>query len=151
MVEKMLGEVVIRTPNVGQMVAFYRDVVQLEPFKTQDAMQFFKVAEGINGQMQAIGIFELGEVSDVDDAPFDGHDTRKTPFHHFAFIIDLKDYQSEYNRIASLGYTLRTMEHGLAQSRSFYLYDPDGNTVEFVCYDPSIPQSETSKRSETQT
>jgi catechol 2,3-dioxygenase-like lactoylglutathione lyase family enzyme len=142
MVKKQLGEVVIRTPNMQKMAAFYRDVVELEPFKTQGTMQFFKVSEGINGQAQAIGLFELGEVSDVDDTPFDGHDVRKTPFHHFAFIIDHKDYTTEFNRISALGYMLRTMEHSLTQSRSFYLYDPDGNTVEFVCYDPSIPAAE---------
>ena len=142
MVEKHIGEIVIRTPNMQKMVAFYRDVVELEPFKVLGTMQFFKVSEGFMGQAQAIGLFELGEVSDVDDTAFEGHDTRKTPFHHFAFIIDGKDYASEFNRIVALGYTLRTMEHSLTQSRSFYLYDPDGNTVEFVCYDPSIPRAE---------
>lgn len=139
MVEKRLGEIVIRTPNMQQMAIFYRDVIGLEPFKVLGTMQFFKVSDGFCGQAQAIGLFELGEVSDVDDTAFDGHDPRKTPFHHFAFIIDGKDYESEFNRITALGYTLRTMQHSLTQSRSFYLYDPDGNTVEFVCYDPSIP------------
>lgn len=138
MVEKHIGEIVIRTPNMQKMVAFYRDVVELELFKAMGTMQFFKVSEGFRGQAQAIGLFELGEVSDVDDTIFDGHDVRKTPFHHFAFIIDQKDYHNEFNRISALGYELRTMEHSLTQSRSFYLYDPDGNTVEFVCYDPSV-------------
>lgn len=139
MVEKRIGEIVIRTPNMQKMVAFYRDVIELEPFKSMGTLQFFKVSEGFSGQTQAIGLFELGEVSDVDDIAFDGHDVRKTPFHHFAFIIDGNDYNHEFNRISALGYQLRTMEHSLTQSRSFYLYDPDGNTVEFVCYDPSIP------------
>jgi catechol 2,3-dioxygenase-like lactoylglutathione lyase family enzyme len=142
MVEKYLGEVVIRTPNMQAMLTFYRDVVELEPFKTMGTMQFFKVSDGLAGQAQAIGLFELNEVSDVDDTPFDGHDTRKTPFHHFAFIIDRKDYDGEYKRITGLGYHLRTMAHSLTQSRSFYLYDPDGNTVEFVCYDLTIPLAE---------
>jgi catechol 2,3-dioxygenase-like lactoylglutathione lyase family enzyme len=142
MVEKQLGEIVIRTPNMQKMVAFYRDVVELELFKTMGTMQFFKVSEGFRGQAQAIGLFELGEVSDVDDMAFEGHDVRKTPFHHFAFIIDHKDYDNEFNRIFALGHELRTMEHSLTQSRSFYLYDPDGNTVEFVCYDPNIPLAE---------
>ena|SRR5690349_14934196 len=141
MVYKQLGEVVLRTPDVPKMAAFYRDVIQLEPYLAMGTMQFFKIAEGINGQAQAIGIFDLNEVSDVDDAAFAGQDTRQTPLHHFAFIIDVKDYEDERKRIAALGYTVRTMEHPIKQSRSFYLYDPDGNTVEFVCYDPSIPQS----------
>jgi catechol 2,3-dioxygenase-like lactoylglutathione lyase family enzyme len=139
MVEKYLGEVVIRTPNMKKMLAFYRDVVGLEPFKATDTMQFLKISDGFGGQAQAIGLFELGEVSDVDDTTFDGHDVRKTPFHHFAFIIDRTEYNNERNRISALGYEVRMMQHSLTQSRSFYLYDPDGNTVEFVCYDPIIP------------
>lgn len=142
MVEKLIGEIVIRTPNMEKMAAFYRDVVELEPFKVMGTMQFFKVSDGLGGQAQAIGLFELNEVSDVDDTAFDGHDTRKTPFHHIAFIIDGKDHDREFKRITALGYQLRTMEHGITQSRSFYLYDPDGNTVEFVCYDPTIPKTE---------
>ena len=125
-----------------EMVAFYRDVIGLEPFKVSGTAQFFKVSDGFWGQAQAIGLFELDEVSDVDDTAFDGHDVRKTPMHHFAFIIDHKDYGSEFKRISALGYGLRTMEHTLTQSRSFYLYDPDGNTVEFVCYNPSVPIGE---------
>src|SRR5579871_1460058 len=142
MVEKQIGEIVIRTPNLQKMVAFYRDVIGLQPFKVLRRMQFLKVSDGFGGQSQAIGLFELDEVSDVDDTCFDGHDVRKTPFHHFAFIIDLKDYGNEFKRISALGHELRTMEHSLTQSRSFYLYDPDGNTVEFVCYDPSIPTAD---------
>lgn len=138
MAEKRLGEVVIRTPNMQKMVAFYRDVIELEPFKMLGTMQFFKVSDGFWGQAAALGLFELGECSDVDDTTFDGHDARKTPFHHFAFIIDGKDFDGEFQRISAFGYALRTMEHSLTQSRSFYLYDPDGNTVEFVCYDPTI-------------
>jgi catechol 2,3-dioxygenase-like lactoylglutathione lyase family enzyme len=139
MVEKRLGEIVIRTPNMQRMAAFYRDVIGLEPFKASGTMRFLKVCDGFWGQTQAIGLFELGEVSDVDDTAFEGYDVRKTPLHHFAFIIDRNDYDGEFKRISALGYTLRTMQHTLTQSRSFYLDDPDGNTVEFVCYDPNIP------------
>jgi catechol 2,3-dioxygenase-like lactoylglutathione lyase family enzyme len=142
MVEKRIGEIVIRTPNIQKMVEFYRAVIDLQPFKVSGNLHFLKVSEGFGGQAQAIGIFELGEVSDVDDTNFDGHEVRKTPLHHFAFIIDHKDYDSELKRISAFGYQLRTMQHSLTQSRSFYLYDPDGNTVEFVCYDPSIPAAE---------
>ena len=87
------GHKVIRTPNMQKMLAFYRDVVELEPFKVSGTMHFLRVSEGLAGQAQAIGLFELNEVSDVDDTPFDGHDTRKTPFHHFAFIIDLASFR----------------------------------------------------------
>lgn len=142
MAEKHPGEIVIPTPNMQPMLAFYRDVIDLEPFKVSGNMPFLKVSDGFRGQAQAIGLFQLDEVSDVDDTLFAGHDTRQTPFHHFAFIIDAQDFDSEFERITALSYNLRTMTHSLTQSRSFYLYDPDGNTVEFVCCDPHVPQTE---------
>jgi catechol 2,3-dioxygenase-like lactoylglutathione lyase family enzyme len=142
MVAKQIGEVVIRTPNMQKMVAFYRDVVELQLFKVIGNMHFFQVAEGLSGQGQALGLFDLDIVSDVDDTTYKGHDTRKTPFHHFAFIIDLKDHDNELNRISGLGYEIRKMVHSVTQSRSFYFYDPDGNTVEFVCHDGHIPLTE---------
>src|SRR3954466_12078821 len=98
MVEKRIGEIVIRTPNMQKMLAFYRDVIDLEPFKVLGTMQFLKVSDGFRGQTQAIGLFELDEVSDVDDTAFAGHDVRQTPFHHFAFIIDHQDYDREFKR-----------------------------------------------------
>ena len=50
MVEKCIGEIVIRTPNMQKMVAFYRDVIDLEPFKALGTMQFLKVSEGFGGR-----------------------------------------------------------------------------------------------------
>jgi catechol 2,3-dioxygenase-like lactoylglutathione lyase family enzyme len=142
MIEKRLAEIVIRTPNLQQMLTFYRDVIELEPVMELGSMQFLRVSEDFKGHTPSIGLFGLDEVSDVDDTPFDGHDTRRTPFHHIAFVVDLDDYHAEFNRIAALGYKLSTMEHSSTQARSFYLYDPDGNTVEFVCIDPSIPNTD---------
>ena len=142
MVEKHLGEIVLRTPNMPKMLTFYRDVIELEPVMELGAMHFLRVSATLKGQTPSIALFELDEISDVDDTTFDGHNARQTPFHHFAFIVDLNDFHTEFKRISALGYVLRTMEHSSTQSRSFYLYDPDGNTVEFVCHDPGIPNTD---------
>jgi len=142
MIEKRLSEIVIRTPNMQKMLTFYRDVIELEPAMELDAMHFLRVSENFKGHTPSIGLFELEEISDVDDTPFDGHDARRSPVHHIAFTVDLNDYYTEFDRISALGYKLRTMTHSSTQSRSFYLFDPDGNTVEFVCHDPSIPTTD---------
>ncbi len=68
-----------------KMVAFYQDVVELELFKVLGNMHFFQVAEGLGGQKQALGLFDLDIVSDVDDTTFDGHDTRQNPRPPFCF------------------------------------------------------------------
>ena len=33
---------------------------------------------------------------------------------------------------------VETAEHGWVHWRSLYLKDPEGNEVEFVCYNPSV-------------
>ena len=37
-----------------------------------------------------------------------------------------------------LGLQVSTAEHAWTQWRSLYVQDPEGNTVELVCYDASI-------------
>jgi catechol-2,3-dioxygenase len=46
MVEKRIGEIVIRTPNMQKMAAFYQEVIDLEPFKMSGTTQFLKVSRG---------------------------------------------------------------------------------------------------------
>jgi catechol 2,3-dioxygenase-like lactoylglutathione lyase family enzyme len=142
MINKRLSEIVIRTPNMQKMLAFYRDVIELEPSMELGSMRFLRISETFKGHTPTLGLFELDEISDADDSTYDGHDARKSPVHHIAFTVDLNDYHTEFDRITALGYKLRTMEHSATQVRSFYLNDPDGNTVEFACFDPSIPNTD---------
>jgi hypothetical protein len=57
---------------------------------------------------------------------------------HIAFEIALADYESEKARFESLGVTVTTAEHAWVHWGSLYVFDPDGNEVEWVCYDESI-------------
>jgi len=57
---------------------------------------------------------------------------------HLAFEIDLADYEGERRRLTECGLAVTTAEHGWVHWRSLYVDDPDGNTVELVCYDPSV-------------
>jgi len=58
--------------------------------------------------------------------------------HHFAFVLDQKDFESERERLQAKNLNLHFAEHPQFGWRSIYLFDPDGNSVEFVCYDSSI-------------
>ncbi|MEM7332056.1 MAG: VOC family protein, partial [Chloroflexota bacterium] len=55
-----------------------------------------------------------------------------------AFTIDLADFDAEVAHLEALGQAVRTSTHAWVQWRSLYLNDPEGNLVEFVCFDPSI-------------
>ncbi len=65
----------------------------------------------------------------------------RPPLDHIAFGIDLDDFAAEKARLEALDIPVRETTHGWVQWRSLYVYDPEGNEVEWVCFDPSIPQA----------
>jgi hypothetical protein len=62
----------------------------------------------------------------------------KSTVDHIAFGIDLGDYESEKKRLVGLGLEVETTEFGWVQWRSLFFPDPEGNLVEFVCYDETV-------------
>ncbi len=71
----------------------------------------------------------------------EGDIDEKGALDHIAFSIDLARYESEKQRLEELGLIVRKAEHNWMQWRSLYVNDPEGNEVEFVCFDPSIPKN----------
>jgi hypothetical protein len=65
-------------------------------------------------------------------------DIEKTTLHHFAFAISLSDYMTEHDRPQGFGLDVETQVHEWVHYRSLYVYDPDENVVELVCYDESV-------------
>jgi hypothetical protein len=57
---------------------------------------------------------------------------------HIAFAIDLADFEPEQTRQERLGLDVSTAEHAWVHWRSLYINDPEGNTVERVCYDEAV-------------
>ena len=126
---KMLGELALRANDLDTMVAFYRDVVGLELYSDQrPLLVFLKITDGVEGHPQILGIFD--RETDV------GQQT--TTLDHFAFSIDLADYEREQRRLEGLGVAVATREFPVFHWRSLFFSDPDGNTVELVAYDPSV-------------
>lgn len=125
---RALGEVALRTSQLDRMQAFYADVIGLELLRRFDTVAFFKLAEGYGGHTAVLAIFDRG----------DKEPGKQTPLDHLAFTIALADYESELERLRSLGLDVLTAEHGWVHWRSMYVNDPDGNTVELVCFDPSV-------------
>ena len=55
-----------------------------------------------------------------------------------AFTISFSDHEAEKARLQNLGLDVETAEHTWQHYRSLYITDPEGNVVEFVCYDTSV-------------
>jgi catechol-2,3-dioxygenase len=130
---KALGEIALRVSDLASMQRFYEDIVGLELMRRTDHAVFFKIAQGYGGHTQVLALF------DRSSSPgYRGLDGARSTIDHVAFAIALADYESEKARLESLGLTVTTAEHGWVHWRSLYVFDPEGNEVEWVCYDESV-------------
>ena len=124
----MLGELALRVNDVAAMRAFYRDVVGLEVWRDGVDYVFFKVAEGVEGNPQAPVLFDRGVEVGPETSTLD----------HLAFVIDRDDYDARRRQLEGLGLRVTPKEFPFFHWRALFITDPEGNTVEFVCYDPGV-------------
>ncbi|TSC58243.1 MAG: glyoxalase/Bleomycin resistance protein [Candidatus Peregrinibacteria bacterium Greene0416_19] len=129
--EKRLGEVALRVKDMELMTEFYQTAIQLTLMRKEPHMAFFKIAGGFKGHTSILALFKR-RMGDID---------QNGSFDHIALSIDLSQYESEKQRLENLGLTVETAQHNWVQWRSLYVTDPEGNRIEFVCFDPSIPQN----------
>lgn len=130
---KALGEIALRVAELPPMVDYYQNVIGLKLMRLESNFAFFHIGEGHEGHTQVLALFDRSERP--DNTPPDGS---KSTVDHIAFNISLPDFESEKDRLESLGQNVTLASHSWVQWRSLYVVDPEGNTVEFVCFDPSI-------------
>ena len=137
--KKRLGELVLRSANPQELVAFYREVIGLEPYAAIGSATFLKVDDDLEGHPQLLAIFSKShEFSGPKDMQPEEAKASVGTLHHFAFVLDAKEFSLEQDRLRALDIDVQLSEHSQFGWRSIYLYDPDGNSVELVCYDSAI-------------
>jgi catechol 2,3-dioxygenase-like lactoylglutathione lyase family enzyme len=134
---KGLGEVSIRVKDLDAMHKFYEAVVGLEVLRRDESFVFFKIAEGYGGHTQNLALFEASNRGFLE-AKSEQLNPAETTLHHIALNIALEDYESEKIRLEGLGLKVNATEHEWLHVRSLYFPDPEGNLLEFVCYDASV-------------
>jgi catechol 2,3-dioxygenase len=143
-----LGEIAFRVNNLDAMQKFYEEVICLTLMNRDSNIAFFKIAEGYGGHTQVLALFDRSL-----SPGYRGTDAATSTIDHIAFEIPLVDFADELTRLRGLGLQVETAEQGWMHWRSLYVTDPEGNLVEFVCYDASVfphplqrhPHSETGK------
>jgi catechol-2,3-dioxygenase len=141
---KGLGEIALRVNDLERMEKFYGKVIGLEVFKRFSTAVFFRLADGYKGHPQALILFDRSEKptgSQIHEPTPDGVSQERSTFDHLAFDIDLEDYESERKRFEKLGLSVKMKTYDWGW-RSLYINDPEGNTIEFVCFDSSVKKSE---------
>ena len=141
---KALGEIALRVNDLERMDKFYGEVIGLEEYKRFKTAVFFRIADGYKGHPQALILFDRSEESkglQIHKSTPHGVSQERSTFDHLAFEIDLEEYENEQNRLEQLGLLVKTKLYDWGW-RSLYISDPEGNTVEFVCFDSSVKKSE---------
>ena len=128
-----LGEIALRVEDLDGMQRFYEGVIGLELLRRFEHAAFFRLAEGHAGHLQVLALFDRRA-----QPGYAGLSAEKTTLDHLAFEVGLADFEAERKRLESAGLAVTTAEHAWVRWRSLYVTDPEGNTVELVCYDPSV-------------
>jgi catechol 2,3-dioxygenase len=137
-----VGEVVLRVADINSSISFYRDVLGFPLIRVlHDAIAFMRVADGVAGHTQIIGLFDREWVSSREGHKWEGCAPVNSTLHHFAIEIALDQYESTLDYLIGRGLRPNTSTHPWIGWRSIYVSDPDGHTVEFVSYDGSILDS----------
>ena len=136
-----LGETVIRVRDIDKAQAFYQDVLGLELWRRfDDRWVFLRIAAGYGGHTQIVGLFRDDVPSSFDQEPWPNHDSQATTLHHFALEIALDDYEAAHDALSDRGAHVTKRVYRWCGWRSLYVRDPEGNVIEFVCYDPEIDE-----------
>ena len=134
---KGLGEVSIRVRDLGAMQKFYEEVVGLEVLRREESFVFFKIAEGYGGHTQNLALFGADNLDFLENKARE-IGSEKSTLHHIALNIALEDYEAEKKRLEGLGLHVDATDHAWLHVRSLYFPDPEGNLLEFVCFDGSV-------------
>jgi len=130
---KAVGEIALRVSDMETMQRFYAEVIGLELIKRFENAAFFRIAPGYGGHTQVLALFDRSS-----QPGYEGLSADRTTLDHFAFEIDLKDYEAEKERLGNLNVPIREDVHRWVKWRSIFMTDPEGNLVELVCHDPTI-------------
>lgn len=147
-----LGELALRIRDLDAMTAFYRDVVGLDVLREFDDATFYDLGQGYGGHTTIVALFDRAPMADVTDedvtdedgtdeaSDYTPPDPARTTVDHFAFTVDSADFAAERDRLEGHGVDLEFATHEWVSWRSLYFSDPEGNRVEFVCYDESVDE-----------
>lgn len=137
---KGFGEVVLRIKDMEKMTHFYEKVMGFELMRYSEAYTFFKVADGYGGHTQIIGLF-----ASTNPTPFserkDTPNVATSTMHHLAFEMDVKEYDSLLKKLEEMRIDFKTESFAWVQWKSAFFQDPEGNVLEFVCFDKSIEKA----------
>jgi catechol 2,3-dioxygenase-like lactoylglutathione lyase family enzyme len=99
-----LGEVVLRVGDLQRSISFYRDVLGFQLIRVlHEAIAFIRIADGIEGHTQIVGLFGSDWPSNREGKTWDGCSPRLSTLHQFAVEISLRRYESVLDYLTAQG------------------------------------------------
>jgi catechol 2,3-dioxygenase-like lactoylglutathione lyase family enzyme len=121
-----LVEIVLVVDDVDRSVAFYRDVLGLELFSPPHLpAKFLRIGPAAEGVPQRIVLIPRASGERPAGARV---------LHHIGLEVAPDQFDAERQRLAGLGFGLRTGQHPFMAVEAFYLDDPDGNEIEIATW-----------------
>jgi catechol 2,3-dioxygenase len=135
--------VALRVADLQRSVAFYCDVLGFTLVRVlHNSIAFIRVADGVEGHTQVIGLFSKDRQASGDGETWEGSNPPLSTLHHFAIEISLKEYEAVLQHLAAHKLNPSTAVHDWIGWRSIYVSDQDNNIVEFVSYDAGVLRSQ---------
>ncbi len=137
---RALGEVAIRCRNLPKMVAFYRDIIGLEPLSGDYSkhIQFFRIAAGFGGHTSVLALFHADEQpgGSLTTAQHQFSAGQGSSLHHLALSLPFEEQAAAIDWFDRHAVAYRIEDFAWVGWRGVFTSDPEGNTVELVAYDP---------------
>ena len=123
-----LVEVVLVVEDIDRSVAFYRDTLGLVPISPPELpVKFLRIGPQGTGIPQQVVLIPRQMAA---EQPL----IRTRALHHIGLEVAPEDYDRERQRLADLGFELRSGQHPFMTVEAFYLDDPDGNEIEIATW-----------------
>ena len=130
---KAMDHIVLNVPDIDRSLAFYMDVLGLEPERLDEfrrgAVRFPSVRISRD---TVIDLFPMKPGETLGSGP------GLTNLNHFTMVVEPADFEGFQKHLAEHGVTI---EEGPARrwgargnGQSVYFRDPDGNRIEVRCY-----------------
>lgn len=131
---RALGEIAIRCADPARMVAFYREVIGLEPLEGfhNPAITFLRIGAGYGGHTAVLALFAADPGA---AAPATG---AGSSLHHIALSLPFAEQEAAMRWFDRLEQPYRVEHFGWIGWRGVFTQDPEGNTVELVAYDAAM-------------
>jgi catechol-2,3-dioxygenase len=123
-----ISEIVLWSNDLQAMVAWYRDFLGMEQISPPERKNpiFLKAGEGNAGVPQMIVLVQKPE--EVKSLP------SGFQLHHLALELPPDQYDAQKTAFEEAGIAVRGGIHPVLSARTFYVDDPMGNEVEFICH-----------------